>query len=272
MKPRIIPEMNINEYHTDRSYSKTDIVRALRSTGYVRQMREMEQPDSGAKEMGSAVHSYVLEPEKALRDVAYSSAGSRKGKQYESDKALNLGKILLLEKEREAVGSMVESIWNHPKANELTTGGKAEHSIFADMEIEGHHLPMKCRPDYLPGSLRITDVKTTRNIAPEAFGKDSYNFHYHWSAFITTRMVKLLTGLDHVYYFVAVENKPPYETVVYQARPNIIALAEEEIMPVLQRLAIAHDSGRFQGIADNTILDLELPRWAYSKMKILEEF
>ncbi len=272
MRQRVVDEMEIQEYHNHPAYSKTDISRAKRSTSYVGVKRNADWVGNAAMDMGSAVHMLLLEPEKADAEIAYSKAGTRRGKVWDRDFDNNLGKILLLNKERDPVELMVESVLNHKRAANLLTGGKAEQSFFCRLKGPGYDLPVKCRPDYLPGSLRIADLKTTRNIEPEQFGKDAYNLKYHWSAWLTCKIVRQVTGQHHTYFFVCVENQEPYETVVYQTKPNVLALAEAEIEPVLERLSDDHHRGRFSAIAADNILELTLPGWAFGRMRNFDTF
>ena len=262
----IVEDMPIEEYHAHPYYSKTNIVHARRSTQYVIDMRKNPPDPSPAQALGSAFHKIVLENGMVGEEIILVDAGVRRGKVWDEAVKNNPGKILLLAKENEDLTPMVDSVRTHKRASQLLKQGMPEVSFFAKLDLGEDQLPVKCRPDWLPGALQIVDLKTAREVEPEPFGRAAYNFHYHWSAWLSCKIVELVTGQPHVYYFIATENKYPHTTVCYQVRPQVQWLAEQEIFPVLVRLAEAHNKNRFKEIAPDTILDLELPYWAMKRV------
>ena len=68
-------------------------------------------------------------------------------------------------------------------------------------------------------------------------------------------------------YFLAIENQFPFECVLYRTRKWDLELAEIEIAPVLQDLAMAHSTNNWHGIAyDGQVLDLAMPQYALRKL------
>lgn len=272
----ITQNLTLEEYLDDDAYAKTDIVNAARSPKYVKQMRAQRKPATSAMIIGTAVHLLILEPERAKTDLVVVDIKGRRGKTWDAAVADNPGKTVITSNEWETVEQMAESVAVHPRTIEFLTGGMAEVSCKCEFDLASDgtydspfYLPIKCRPDYLtPG--RVIDVKTARDVTPDGFGRAAYNYHYHWSAALTLRVLKALTNVDHVYYFLTVENVYPFETVIYKTDRTDVDLANEELRDVMGNLANAHETKRFDPIAANEILNLTLPKYAYSHTNIIE--
>jgi hypothetical protein len=268
---KIIHNMPMADYHAHPNYSKTDLVRARRSPGYVRVMRDNPPDPSPAMILGTAVHLLVLEPDRAKEELVVAKAKTRRGKAWDEEAKEHEGKLILLEKEAEPAYEMEASVRSHELAVQLVSNGYAEVSAFCDLSLDDGLsdiplvLPVKCRPDYVPEPGLITDLKTARTIDPDGFSRDGYNFKYHWSAWLSCRIMEQVTGQPQTYYFVVVENKFPYETVVYKATGETIAIAEAELDDVIGGLAASHEENEFEPIAANTVLNFDLPAWARRK-------
>jgi hypothetical protein len=267
MPEGIIHNLPMQDYHQEQSYSKSDLVNAERSPDYVLKMREKPKAPSAAMAKGSAVHLMLLEPEKVDDDLVVAKCGTRRGKVWDKAFDENPGKIIILESEMPDINAMVQSARHHPIAKDWLGRGHAEASCFCEFEADGFNLPVKCRPDLLPGELKVVDVKTASDVTPGGFGRAAYNFRYHWSAYLTNAILAEITGHPHTYYFLAIENQFPFECVIYEAFSGAIDLAESELSPIMARLAMAHNTGIFKKITEKKeILGLSLPYWAIRRL------
>lgn len=264
-------DLPMEEYLKHPNYSKSDLSNAKRSTQYVRDMRLNPFDATAAQAMGSAVHMLLLEPEKAEDGIITIDAGIRRGKLYDAALEDFPNSIIVLRKEWDDIEPMVESAKQHGFSKNVLGKGPAEVSFFTDISVQGIPLPVKCRPDLLPGFLAggmmVIDIKTARDVTPEGFGKAAYNYHYHWSAWLTTKVLEIETGKPHHYYFMAIENHYPHETVIYQAMPWDYDLAAHELEPIMARLAAAHSTGEFKEIEPKGVMHLELPQWAFNRRR-----
>ena len=289
----MIEDMPIESYHSHLSYSKTDLVHAERSTQYVKDMRLNPKDQSPAQAMGTAVHMLLLEPDKAEHELVTIEAGVRRGKVYDQALIDHPHSTILLRKEWDDIEPMMESGKQHPFGEHLGKG-PAEASFFCDLQVEDMTLPVKCRPDLLPyfdqyleskrfndqyridhpdeeipdPVIVIIDLKTARDVTQEGFGRAALNYHYHWSAWLTKKIIEIETGLQSEYYFMAIENNYPHETVIYRAMPWDIELAELEIEPVLYSLAKAHCRDEWREIEPQGVVPLSLPKWAFTRRGI----
>lgn len=267
MTTDIIYDLPLQLYLQEKSFSKTDLEHAERSPDYVLKMRDQPDKATVTMNLGSAVHMAILEPERAEKDIVIAECAARRGKVYDQLKEENPNAIILLEKESIDLMKMVESVYVNNTLQEWLSTGSTEVSCFAELEYGGNKIPVKCRPDLLPGATKIIDIKTARDVTPHGFMYASYNYHYHWSAYLSCEILEKITGHPHTYHFIAIENKYPYEVVIYNAGNTVQALAEMELWPVLSKLAMAYQTNYYPKITqENEILELEMPQYAMNKM------
>ncbi len=234
--------MTNEDYHANTSHiskSGLDLISQTPAHYYAHYLdpsREKDEPTPALK-LGSAVHAAILEPELfaneywAVDDAAIiSEIGGAK------PRATARYREWLLEKERQNAGKemltadqfkhclrMRDAVWSHPGAAYLLNDGYREQSFFFTDPMTD--APCKIRPDFLNPSIRwITDVKTTEDASPAAFGRSFYNYRYHvQAAFILDGLAAIEGAPWQGIAFIAVEKNPPYAVAVYYATPEDIA-------------------------------------------------
>ena len=124
---------------------------------------------TGTIDLGTAIHTALLEPELFAKSVAiYTATKSRDTVKFaEFEQAPeNEGKIVLLEKEYDQLRLMVDSAHAHPTMRRfLTANGDNECSIYA--KDEGRGIMRKIRPDrdLIGGGIPLLcDLKKTASI------------------------------------------------------------------------------------------------------------
>lgn len=142
-------------------------------------------------DIGTALHCYLLEPEKYKDLIFISSVKGRTTKKFNEEQLENKDKIVLTQEEADHIELMGKSVFAHPSANGLLNlVGDCESSVFAVDESTG--VSLKCRPDKdaVESSGIIIDVKTTMSLDDWRSDKEwinpLYKFNYgHQASFYT---------------------------------------------------------------------------------------
>lgn len=180
-------------------------------------------------EMGTALHEMVLQPE-LNRIVAYD--GRRAGKEWESFKQINDGKIILPQKNYKKVIEMREAVYKHTIARQIlvTTPSFAEVSIFWEDEKTG--TPLKVRSDFIISQNNdylgfIADLKTTSGGGAEEseFCKTvEKKYGYDMQAWMNLEGANKAGEFGKIqdFLWIVVEKEPPYRVEVYKAHEEHI--------------------------------------------------
>jgi hypothetical protein len=225
------------------------------------------EDDTDARKLGRAVHLAVLEPQEFGSRVAVWDGGRRAGKEWEKFCAANEGLEILRQEDYRIARAVQAAVRSSPAAQKYLEGGGSReatvlwnHVVPAVGGLPGFSRECKGRVDLLTDT-HIIDLKTSRDISPEKFGRDSFAFSYHVQAAYYVDGVKAATGRELPYVILAVENSEPYAVQPYIVPPDILDLGREEYRAWMGRLQICEGENRWPGYADGE-LELTLPRWA----------
>lgn len=203
--PGIYADISNADYHADPALGSTSLKTLATKTPAHYQHDKSHTKTSDAFDLGTAVHSLVLEDDESGVEVLDFAAWTTKAAKEARDEARNAGKIPMLSKDWQQVVAMRDSVMAHPVASKLFTGHRAEASVF--WEEDG--LMLKCRPDAWHRDL-LVDLKTTRDADPNEFGSTAANLGYHQSVAHYIGGVKAATGEELPFRFVLVEKTAPY--------------------------------------------------------------
>lgn len=260
--------MTNDEYHaargTSSSHIKDVIEQSLLHYWYNHERPDREPVEKKAFDFGTATHTAVLEPDLLSQVIVEAPAfnlRTKEGKTLRDEFAAeHAGKIVLVPEEFEAVHKIRDRVHSHPVAAGLLTGGRAEQSFFATDPETGELI--KCRPDYLHANgFAMIDVKSTKNAAPAAFGKDCANYHYDISVPWYFDVLHALYGAtpDH-FIFLAIEKEPPYAIGIYYAQPHDIERARTAARRNFLRIVDARRKNHWPDYAES-VEPLVLPAW-----------
>ncbi len=228
--------MTNEDYHANTTHiSKSGLDEISQSPAhyyarYLDPERERKEP-TPALALGSAVHAAILEPElfksqywsiddaKICEEIegAKPRATSRYKEWLAVQERFNAGKEMLTADQFKHCIRMRDAVWSHPGAAYLLNEGYREQSFFFNEPTT--QAPCKIRPDFLNPSIRwVTDVKTTDDASPAAFGRSFFNYRYHVQAALILDGLAAIEGTpwDGI-AFIAVEKEPPYAVAVYYA-------------------------------------------------------
>lgn len=262
-------QMSNDDYHAAPGTSSSQIKEVIDKSllhfwhNHINPDREPEERKKHF-DFGTAAHAAILEPDLLDQVCAVSPPFNLRSPtgRAERDKFAeeNPNKAILLPDEYQAVLTIRDRVHKHPVMSGLLTGGKAEQSFFA-IDPETGEL-IKCRPDYLhDNGFAMIDVKTTRDAAPGAFGRDSANFAYDISVPWYFDVLDALYGeVPQHFIFLAIEPEPPYAGGLYFAQPHDIERARVAARRHFLRIVNARRTDYWPDYAEE-VMPLVLPGW-----------
>lgn len=237
-------------------------------------------------EFGTAVHAYILEPEKfdqeyvvkpdkreklpevpLLKDVGREEYDKAK-KIYEDERIkrknedadfyrYSLGKKQIDKEDLEKIKLMSASIMEDPQTSALITGAQYEKSIYwIDEETK---LICKCRPDIMHANFMV-DLKTARDASPRTFQREFYDRSYHIQLAMNHMAIKAITG-QHITDFIdlVIEKDLPYATAIYPIDEVALEHGINEVHYYLQKIKECFDNNEWPSYSIQT---LTLPAYA----------
>lgn len=267
IQPGIYPDIENETYHSGPGISKShlDIINRAPSTYKFRVLEGNRKEGTAAMNLGSAVHSLVLEPDKFGAEFAVAPKVDKRTKAGKAEWAAfeeaSKGKILLSEQDLERAEAMAGSVFCHPVAGALFKNGTPEQSVYwVDEETD---LLCKCRPDWLRNDAVIVDLKTSADAGSAGFAKSCANFRYFvqdpWYRHGCTQAG---VSVDQ-FVFVVVESEAPYNVAVYELDPQAVAHGHDVMRDNLNRIATHSKHEFWPSYNQNEITTINLPKWAY---------
>jgi hypothetical protein len=265
--PGVYEGISNADYHADPALGSTSLkTLATKTPAHWKWERDNPPEPKDAFELGTVVHSLVLEQDESGVVVVEAENWMTKAAKEAKAEARAAGKIPLLPKDWAQVTAMRDSIMAHPAARHAFTGHRSEASVFWDED----GLMLKCRPDaWQPGYL--VDLKTTINADPRNFPKLAYDLGYFQSAAHYQDGVANWFGEALPFVFVLAEKQPPYLVSVVELTDEALAHGREANHRAKQiyRECLATDT--WPGYPDTP--PLGLPKWATRQLEeTLDEF
>lgn len=264
-------ESNEHYHANDRAVGSTQLRAVLKSPASFYSAFTGETLDEPSKSLhfGSAVHCYVLEPERFARWYFqvpdFGDLRSSKNREIHSHwkQQIPSGAFFLDEEDYQKVIAIGSAIAKHPDAKVYLTRGVAEKShYYRDPET---NILCKFRPDFLSSKdVALVDLKTTEKSCHErVFTKTIWDYRYDFQLAMYGQGVKEIYGREiQKYIFIVVEKKPPYEVAVYELDPSAI---ERGYMDYRQCLATLKDcllKNEWPGYQKSMQM-INLPNWVY---------
>ena len=213
-----------------------------------------EQEDKSFFQLGRAVHTAILEPEKLAEEViVYDLTKTKRGAKWEEFKELNAGKNILTVAEYEQMKEMskVAGKYNLGK-------GKSEVTmVWMDPILEKL---CKCRIDWL-GEKFFTDLKTTASDTVQKFNSDFAKYKYHAQMAFYQRGIFQTTGELLPCNLIVSQKNSPYDCFRMNVGEEVIRQGTILIEEMLNRLKNCCESNNFFGLGEK-IHEVILPSWA----------
>lgn len=231
-----------------------------------------------AMEMGSAVHTAILEPERfAVEYVASPQCDRRttEGKEaWRSFEEANRGKEILHHNDYGVCAAMRDSVWRTESvAREILSapGGKNERSFVWLDRLTGQLCKGRCdRMCRWNGWTIVGDLKTSKSAEKDEFARDIGRYSYHVQAALYLDGLDALASVHRRYIWVALEKEQPYLFAAYEPTDRLIEQGRRTYRDWLNQYDTAVTKDIWPGYLNN-IEPIDLPRWAQDEGSILAE-
>lgn len=258
-------------YHRGMGISKSGLDLIRRSPALFDLAREVPRPSSPAQALGTAVHTLVLEPSRAMDDVipdAFGTSRSRDALAWRAEQAA-AGRTVLTQGEDtdpwspspwRAAWSARNAVLAHPMAKALLGTGRAEVSGYWTDPDFG--VLCRLRADWLDEAHQVVvDLKTTRDAGMDAFARSAIEYRYHVQAAFYWDGLAACGWTPQAFVWVVVETQPPYGVALYSVKPEDLELGRVLYRQDLRTYHECLREGRWPAYPEE-IRELELPAWA----------
>jgi exodeoxyribonuclease VIII len=241
------------EYHYGKYkdyVSSTGLKNILVSPEYYKQKQLSSEPTSSMN-LGTAVHTLLLEPEKYHSSICvmpkFSGTGSVKAKK-DFLVSIDTNTTIISEEQSLIVDSIKSKFQKNDELINILSGGESEVSIF----FEHGGTKYKVRPDYLKQDL-IIDLKTTSKPLCD-FPKECANYKYDLSAWFYCFGAEIPN-----YKFLVVETNPPYNFVLFEPDSEFMEEGKRKALIAMDILSECLKYNIWPGVELHQ--KLSLPRW-----------
>jgi exodeoxyribonuclease VIII len=229
------------QYHQSEGISKSGLDLIDRSPAH---FKSFKRENTRAKEVGSAIHCAILEPEIYQAEYAVIDCEDRRSAIYKAACKDRASSNVLTQAEGDRVSGMFDAVYSYKPARAIMDApGRNELSVYAKDPETG--LLVKCRFDRLLDCGIAADLKKTQDARPEAFMRSIDNYRYYVQAAFYMDVYKWATGETlQAFKFIPIEEAAPHGCRVYQIDDLSIEFGRMAYRAALNTYAdcIANDS------------------------------
>jgi len=288
----LFPGISNEDYQNGPGESSSTVKHAAKALKIYKSYRdgEIKFKETEATEMGTAIHSIVLEPNKFDDEYAISPPDIKRPTKtqltaknpavktleqiefWERFDNENTGKIIISTKMYDCACRVRDSIMVHPEAKDLFQNGEAESSgYYLDQDFahgEGTNMLCRYRPDYRTDNY-ILDLKSCIDASKDGFNKAIGNLGYHISAAHYLAGDAACKGTDHrQFIFVAAEKIPPYMVAVYLVSEKDLELGFWIRRRALNAIKTARKKKEWPGYNSDVAIETQLPPYFHYEMEL----
>lgn len=252
-------------------YAKREGVRAtilkeiLKSPAHARELMANPKPATSAMELGTAIHSAILEPDQFEKYIVSPKFDRRtkEGKAAAADfEASNQGRIVVDQETYSTIKGCVKAVYSHKAARSEVETGRCEQTVVWNED----EIICKARPDIYRNGI-VVDVKTCQDASLPGFARQVANLKYHVQAYHYLRGVSAMTGVEHeVFRIVAVETKAPFAVAVYELDFGTMEKAAQLWQHALDLYRQCSSLDEWPAYSDE-IQPLAIPSWAFGELE-----
>lgn len=263
----IIAGMPNSVYHASDGISKSGLDLVARSPAHYRY--GPPRAASRAMEIGSAMHSALLEPEMFARDYVNSGATDRRSTEYKQAlKSLGDADRVLTQGEHDQIAGAVAALWAQDGPRLLLNSATfREMSVFATDPETG--MMVRARPDIVClFSAVMADLKSTQDARVPAFERAIMNYRYHVQAAYYMDVWEWATG-ERIEEFdiLAVESAPPHAAKIYRMDDTAIAEGRRSYREALNIYARCFERDDWPGYENDAPELIGLPDWLVAQIE-----
>lgn len=271
-------DVSNEEYHDSEVYphfSSSDIKEVVKNSAlhWALKQDEPRKEPTEAMLLGSAVHAFILEPEKNEFMRGLPNKLQRKAWAEMEEQAVKDGKTLLKEGTYDQAKKLAEvALRTNTDLQAFVKHKKflAEMSVFGDCLQTG--LSMKCRPDGMildekNKKATLMDIKTTYNVSPHGFSKEIKNWNYGVQAVFYMNCCKSI-GLEVDRFIFFAVCKDTGICTKHTLSELYLKYAEKQMFKAMAELLDAQVSGKFStGWPDENVIHLP----SYLEEEVMDE-
>jgi exodeoxyribonuclease VIII len=202
-----------HDYHADRKYLSSSVLKTVYKSldiyynEYILgNKKEISSTTQSTFDLGSLVHSYILEPELVDNGYNFFQGFRKAGTEYQEFlKSAEAGKPVISTPQHHQAKELLKAFQAHKVATDLISGGFSEQTICGTL----HGVPIKSRFDYINVDKGyIADVKTTSYPSDkESFKLTVEGLMYHLSAALYCAMAEQHYGKPFSFYFIVLSKR-----------------------------------------------------------------
>jgi hypothetical protein len=258
-----INECDNSTYHGDRNYLSSSALKLLLEDPlqfykkYVSTDAFFSSVGSSAMDLGSYVHSLILEPEKT-KDEFIEWSGIRRGAEWLEFYNNNKNKIILNSAAIELGKKLELELRKNKAVQKLLVGGSPEYTYCTTLE----DTKIKVRADYINlNNNYILDVKTTsKPLTKESLMGSIASLHYDLSAALYVDCFKKINNVDHMdFYFLFVNTKDSLDSIVYKASPVLLNNGRRKYKKAIKIFKECKKSGIWRS---DDVEEIDVPFWS----------
>ena len=227
------------KYHENKRFISSSGIKKIHRKSVYHYLNELPFT-SGSMQLGTLIHTAVLEPEKFEAEYYVMPKVDKRTKAGKEDYAMHVekakDKIIIDDSMVEVKDRIVENFLANEDAVKYTKG-VIELSHYT--ELMG--VPVKVRPDCVDMDLGfISDPKTCQDNSPKAFKRDVFKYGYHLQAAFYSDAL----GIDPKnFIFIAIETNHPYSVQCYSLSDEMIEFGREDYKSALLKWKNYLDTG-----------------------------
>jgi hypothetical protein len=258
-----INDCDNSTYHGDSNYISSSGLKLILDdpiqyyNKYIKVDNQFSSVGSPAMDLGSYVHSIILEPENTEADFAIYD-GVRRGDEWKEFALENKNKIIISRKQADLGDKLKESMLTNRHAVGLLEGGKPEFTYCTDLD----GVNVKVRADKINLEKNyIIDVKTTsKPLTKDALMGSIASLNYDLSAALYIDCFKKINNVDSMeFYFLFVNTKDTLDAVVYKASDLLVQNGRRKYKKAIRKFKKFKKENKWKS---DEIEEIDVPNWA----------
>lgn len=225
------------------------------------------EPKGWSTWFGTYMHARLLEPELvASQGETKGLSPKAQGKTFAAA-AKEHGPVPIAEGWKAMGDALEQSIERNGLAADLLAQGESEVTI-TWQEITDTLTETRCKArldKWCRDECRIVDVKTADDVSEHAFERTAMSFGYHIQAAHYITSVADDCGKWPEFWFVVLQNKPPFDVAVYRALHGTFIAPGMQVRSELLSAVVNADATGVWHTPQTEPKDLSLPKWGMAR-------
>lgn len=265
--PVFVSQMPNEVYHNyPEGISSSGLKLMLRSPAHYK--FEAPYNTTRAKEIGTAIHTALLEPERFSSEyMMLRNVTDRRASEYKQAVKVHGSEFVLAAGEADNVAGMQETVLANPAmSGRLQADGWREMSLFVrDPETQ---VLIRVRYDLLTVDGIAVDVKKCQDARPEEFSRSIFNYAYDLQAALYSDAFEWATGKPlEAFEFAAIEEKMPHGHKLYQPCETTLQEGRAKYREALNLFAECENSQQWPALDCQGPEVISLPSWRMAQIE-----